>query len=183
MARQKKFVQPKPKKGRKPRRRRHQYSLAIKAKAIAMKNVENMKPGEIRKKLSEELGFEISSSTLATWTSGSLSQRLEAVGPERANSSDTRLGDTQRPAILVDMENILVRKVTAILLTGVPYTRQIIQILAIHIFHKLVTLHLYDARGHRKNPGERIPQPVVGAVEHSRIANRYLASSSKKTAP
>ena len=181
MGREKKFVKKKPKKGRKPRHQRRAYPLSVKNRAIHMRTVDMMSAKDVRKKLAEDLGYEICSSTLATWTNGALARRLDAVGPERANSNDTRLSDIQRPAILVDMENILVRKVTAILLTGVPYTRQIIQLLAVHIFHKLLSLGLYDATGKRLNPGETIPQHVITSVEHSRLVNRYLASSSAKT--
>ena len=175
------FKQPKAKPGRKVPQKRRQFTLAFKAKVIAWKTVDKMKPCDIRKKVQTELGYYVKPSTLSTWWGPKYVTRLEQVGPDRANATDTRLSNRQRPAILVDMEHILARKVRAIILTGVPYTRQIIQILAIHIFHKLVSFHIYDAKGHRKNPGERIPEQLLGAVEHSQIVNRYLSSSSIKT--
>ena len=58
----------------------------------------------------------------------------------------------------------------AIKLTGLPYTREIVQILAIHIFHKLVRYNLYNEYGQRKNPDQRQSLPIdylpghVGAV-------------------
>ena len=97
-----------------------------------------------------ELGYAVSESTLSTWWSAKSLANIEQVGPDRTNDTDTRLSNKQRPAILIDMEYILARKVRAIILTGVPYTRQVIQILAIHIFHKLLSYHLYDVHGHRK---------------------------------
>ena len=66
-AKSKKFVQPKPKPGRKPARKRRQYTLDFKAKVIAWHNVDKMKPCDIKKKLYEELGYEMKSSTLSTW--------------------------------------------------------------------------------------------------------------------
>ena len=117
------FKQPKAKPGRKVPQKRRQFTLAFKAKVIAWKNVDNMRPCDIRQKLYTELGYYVKSSTLSTWWNPKFSTRLEQVGPERANATDTRLSNRQRPAILVDMEHILARKVRAIILTGVPYTR------------------------------------------------------------
>ena len=175
------FKQPTAKPGRKVPQKGRQFTLGFKKKVIAWKTIDNMKPKEIHKRVSAELGYAVSQSTLATWWSPKHRANLEEVGPDRTNDTDTRLSTKQRPAILVDMEHILARKVRAIILTGVPYTRQVIQILAIHIFHKLLSYHLYDVHGHRKNPGDRIPEQVLDAVEHSQIVSRYLCKSSKKT--
>ena len=79
------------------------------------------------------------------------------------------------------MEGILSRKVLAIKMTGLPYTRQIVQILAIHIFHKLISYNLYNTQGQRINRGLEIDEEIIHAVEHAQLASQYLCKSSKKT--
>ena len=156
------FKQLKNKPGRKVKQRRCQYKLSLKAKVLHWKNVDKLTPKQIRIKVTAELGHEVPSSTLSTWWSDkTLANRVE-VGPDRTNANDTRHSNKQRPAILIDMEHVLVRKVRAIMMTGVPYTRQVIQILAIHIFHTLASYKLYDRKGNRKDPGERISADIIG---------------------
>ena len=182
MAKNKRAFKPlKKKPGRKVRQKRRQYKLWLKNKVIHWKTVDNLTPKQIRNKVKAEVGYEIAPSTLSTWWSPATLANISEVGPDRTNANDTRLSSKQRPAILIDMEHILARKVRAILLTGVPYTRQVIQILAIHIFHKLASYKLYDHNGHRKNPGERISAEVIDSVEHSTIVSRYMCKSNKKT--
>ena len=78
------------------------------------------------------------------------------------------------------MELILARKVRAVALTGVPYSRDVLRLLAIHIYHKLVTYNIYNQQGQRKNPENKIDENIH-AVEHTKLATRYLVKSSKKT--
>ena len=114
----------------------------------------------------------------STWWADKTLANISEVGPDRTNANHTRRINTQRRAILIDMEHILARKVKAILLTGVPYTRQGIQILAIDIFHKLASYNLYDHNGHRNHPGEKISADIIDTVEHSKIV---MCKSNKKT--
>ena len=104
------------------------------------------------------------------------------IASDRINVQDKRYNPTQRPDVIVDMEKILARKVIAIKLTGLPYTREIVQILAIHIFQKLVSYNLYNKHGQRKNPDIELDEEIIHAVEHAQLATQFLSKSSKKTA-
>ena len=172
------FKQLQKKPGRKVRQERCQYKLGLKAKVVHWKTVDKLTPKQIRIKVIAELGHEVPPATLSTWWSDKTLANISEVGPDRTNANDTRRINTQRRAILIDMEHILARKVKAILLTGVPYTRQGIQILAIDIFHKLASYNLYDHNGHRNHPGEKISADIIDTVEHSKIV---MCKSNKKT--
>ena len=172
------FKQLQKKPGRKVRQERCQYKLGLKAKVVHWKTVDKLTPKQIRIKVIAELGHEVPPSTLCTWWSEKTLANISEVGPDRTNANDTRRINTQRRAILIDMEHILARKVKAILLTGVPYTRQGIQILAIDIFHKLASYNLYDHNGHRNHPGEKISADIIDTVEHSKIV---MCKSNKNT--
>ena len=87
----------------------------------------------------------------------------------------------QRPDVIVDMEKILVRKVIAIKLTELPYTREIVQLLAIHFLHKLLGYNLYNEQGQRKNPDLEIDEDIIQAVEYAKLATQYLSKSTKLT--
>ena len=154
------FKQLQKKTGRKVRQERCQYKLGLKAKVIHWKTVDKLTPKQIRMKVIAELGHDVPLSTLSTWWSDKTLANRVQVGPE-TNANDTRHSNKQRPAIIIDLEHVLVRKVRSIMLSGVPYTRQVIQILAIHIFHTLSSYKLYDRKGHRKDPGERISADII----------------------
>ena len=70
-------------------------------------------------------------STLSTWWSPNTLVKVDSMPKDRLNVQDTRYNPTQRPDVLVDIEIILLRKFIAIKLTGMPYTRAIVQVLAI----------------------------------------------------
>ena len=63
------FKQVKPKPGRKVRAKRQQYSLELKEKVRAWKQVDRMKTTDIQKRLKAELGFDVPMPTLSTWWS------------------------------------------------------------------------------------------------------------------
>ena len=178
----KKQAQKKPKDGRNEPQRRKQYSVAFKKKVVAWKIQDKLTLTEISKKVKHELGYEISKSTLSTWWSPKYLEKLELATPETSsNTYDTRINRKQRPDVLVDMEMILARKVRAIPLNGIPYTRQVLQLLATHIYNKLLSYNLYDEHGLRKNPGERIDAEVIHSVEKCRLVAQYLSKSNNKT--
>ena len=178
----KKQAQKKPKDGRNEPQRRKQYSVAFKKKVVAWKIHDKLTLTEVWKKVKHELGYEISKSTLSTWWSPKYLEKLELATPETSsNTYDTRINRKQRPDVLVDMEMILARKVRAITLNGIPYTREVLQILATHIYNKLLSYNLYDEHGHRKNPGERIDAEVIHSVEKCRLVAQYLSKSNNKT--
>ena len=79
------------------------------------------------------------------------------------------------------MEKILLRKVICIKLKGVPYTREMIQLLAIHIFQKLISFNLYNAKGQRKEPGQIIDDKIINSVQQCKLVTKYLAKSSRRT--
>merc|ERR1712055_141785 len=140
-----------------------------------------MKNKDISKRVEAELGYLVTMPTLCTWWAPKTVANIQQLAPDRTNVNDTRYNHTQRPDVFVDMEQILARKVRAILLTGVPYSRTVVQILAIHIFHKLIAYNLYDVHGQRKQRSEKLDEEIINAVEHSRLASRYMCRSSTKT--
>ena len=68
---------------------------------------------------------------------------VNVTAPDRLNVRDTRRNPTQRPDVLIDTERVLARKVVANMSTGLSYTNAVLNILAVTIFHKLVSLNLY----------------------------------------
>ena len=108
MAKNKRAFKPlKKKPGRKVRQKRCQYKLGLKAKVVHWKNVDKLAPKQIRIKVKAELGHDVPASTLSTWWSEKTLANIAEVGPDRTNANDTRRSNTQRPAILIDMEHIL----------------------------------------------------------------------------
>ena len=103
-----------------------------------------MRLKDIKKKLLEEDRLDIAMSTLSTWWSPSTMEKVENIAPDRINVNDVRYNPKQTPDVIVDMERILARKVIAIRVNGLPFSREILQILAIHIFHKLIGYNLYN---------------------------------------
>ena len=65
--------------------------------------------------------------------------------------------------------------------TGMPYTRTIMQVLAVNIFHKLLSFKLYDENGQRKSPNVEICEEIMHAVQYPMLANRYLAKNNENT--
>ena len=169
--------QPKAKPGRKVKLKRKSYPLDLKTTVIAWKKVDKMKTSEIQKRLKDLYNLDVADSTLSTWWNPKNLAKVGNMSSDRRNVKDKRINPTQRPDVLVDMERILSRKVIAINLTGLPYTREIVQILAIHIFHKLIGYNLYNAQGHRKNPNQDIDEEIIQSVEQTRLATQYLSKS------
>ena len=163
---------------RKGRQERCQYRLGLKATVVHWKTVDKLTPQQIRMKVIAELGHDVPLSTLSTWWSDKTLEKISEVGPDRTNGNHTRRINTQRRAILIDMEHILVMKVKAMQMTGIPCTREGIQILAIDIFHKLASYNLYDHNGHRNHPGENISADIIDRVKHSKIV---MCKSNKNT--
>ena len=76
--------------------------------------------------------------------------KIENIARDRLNVTDTRYNPIQRPDVPVDTEKILHGKIVASMLTGLPYTRTIVQVLAVEVYHKLLSFNLYDDNGQRK---------------------------------
>ena len=100
---------------------------------------------------------------------------------QNPNVHDVRYYPRQRPDVLVDMEHILQRKCKAVAITGVPYSQEVVRLLAIHIYHKLVAYNIYNPRGQRKQQHLQLQEDIVHSVEHARLLTRYLANSTAKT--
>ena len=101
--------------------------------------------------------------------------------PDRLHVRDTRRNPKQRPDILVDTERVLSRKVIANMNTGLPYTNAVIQILAVKIFHKLISLNLYTQAGQRRSPTIEVSEEIIQAVQYPMCHSRYLAHSNENT--
>ena len=66
--------------------------------------------------------------------------KVENIAHDILNVQDTQYNPTQRPDVLVNTEKILHRKVLANMETVLPYTKCVMQLLAVNIFHKLLSL-------------------------------------------
>ena len=155
--------------------------MHLKAKVRAWKQHDGMRTKDIKEKLLEEDKLDIAMSTLSTWQCPSTMEKVVNIAPDRIYVNDVRYNPKQRPDVIVDMENILARKVMSITVNGLPYSREILQILAIHIFHKLIGYNLYNEQGQRKHPDQPIDEDIIQAVEHAQLTTQYLAKSTKKT--
>ena len=170
-----------PNNAKKPRHNRKKYAQTLKQKARYWKFEEHMKPTHIQKRLLQEDNLEVPLPTLSDWWSPKTMQHVENLAEDRLNVPDVRINRAQRPDVMVDMEKILARKIFTIKLHGLPYSRDILQVLAIHIYHKLQSYGLYNERGQRKNPGQPIEEDMLQAVEKARLTTNYLAKSNRKT--
>ena len=104
--------------------------------------------------------------TVCTWWNPKNMAKVEDDAPDRYNVNDTRVNPKQRPAVLVDTEKILARKVIGNMSSGVPYTNAIISILALKIFHRLIGLNLYDEAGERRTNTVEISEEIREVVQY-----------------
>ena len=121
--------------------------MQLKAKVRYWKLNEGMSLKDIKKRLWEEDKIKIADSTLSTWWSDKTMEKIRNIAPERLNENDVRYNPKQRPDLIVDMEDILARKVRSIRESGLPFNREILQILAIPISLKIIAYNLYDEHG------------------------------------
>ena len=164
-------------KARKVRATRKGYTMAMKTFARSLKTHDKLTNSQIKIKLKERYGIDVPPSTLATWWNPRNLAIAANIPEERRNSNDKRHNPAQRPDVLVDMEKILQRKVISVKLKGIPYTREMIQILAIHIFQKLISYNLYNSKGMRKDHSQPLQDEVVHSVQQGRLVTKYLAKS------
>ena len=182
MARKKKKVtQPKPKPGRKPKVKRMAYTWEVKQQARDWHFNEHMGPTAVKIKLLETMNINAPESTICTWWNAENMAIVNAIAPDRLHVRDTRRNPKQRPDILVDTERVLSRKVIANMNTGLPYTNAVIQILAVKIFHKLISLNLYTQAGQRRSPTIEVSEEIIQAVQYPMCHSRYLARSNGHT--
>ena len=112
------------------------------------------------------MDLEVPESTICTWWSPKTMATVNATAPDRLNVRDTRMNPKQRPDVLVDTERVLSRKVIANMGTGLPYTKNVLNILAVKIFHKLISLNLYTRAGQRKSPHINISEEIINAISY-----------------
>ena len=106
------------------------------------------------------------------WCPKTLSQ-IENVASDRLNVEDSRYNPKQRPDVLVDTERVLYRKVAANKGTDLPYTKTVMQLLAINIFNKLCSLDLYDESGQRKSPNIEVGEEILHVFQYPLLAHKY----------
>ena len=164
-------------KGRKVKATRKGYPIKIKTFARALKTHDKLTNSQIRKKIKEIYGIDVPSSTLSTWWNARNMQIVANMPQDRLNVADKRINPSQRPDVIVDMETILVRKVLSVKLKGIPYTREMIQIIAIHIFQKLISFNLYNSKGMRKDQSQPLDDGIIHSVQQVRLVTKYLAKS------
>ena len=162
---------------RKVRASWNSYSIKIKTLARAWRRDDKLTNAQIKKKLKQLYNIDIPDSTLSTWWCPKNLEIVANLAEDRLNVDDKRINPTQRPDVVVDMEKILYRKVICIKLKGVPYTREMIQLLAIHIFQKLISFDLYNVKGQRKEPDQVIDDRIINSVQQSQLVTKYLAKS------
>ena len=137
---------------KKVRANRNSYSIRIKTLARAWRRDDKLTNAQIKKKLKQLYNIDIPDSTLSTWWCPKNLEIVTNLAEDRLNVDDKRINPTQRPDVVVDMEKILYRKVICIKLKGVPYTREMLQLLAIHIFQKLMSFNGGFASRHSYEP-------------------------------
>ena len=160
---------------------RKQYSMKVKTYARKLKTIDNLKNWEIRKKLHNKFNVTVPASTLATWYNKVNQSKVANLPEDRLNVNDKRLNPKQRPDILVDTEVILVKKVFAVKLRGLGYTRELIQMYAMNIFHKLISYNIYNAKGMRREQSQPLDEVIVRTVTQCKLHSRYLAKSCANT--
>ena len=166
---------------RKVRAKQKSYSIKIKTLARAWRRDDKLTNAQIKKKLKELYNIDIPDSTLSTWWCPKNLEIVANLAEDRLNVDDKRINPSQRPDVIVDMETILVRKVICVKLKGVPYTRELIQMYAIHIFQKLISFNLYNSKGMRKDQSQPLDEVIVRSVTQTKLATKYLAKSSART--
>ena len=168
-------------KGRKVKRRRTKYPLKMKTFARQLKMIDKLSLKEIKQKIKERFYVDVPCSTISTWYNTHNLEVAANLPQDRLHGSEYRVNPKQRPDVVVDMEQILIRKVHSMKEKGLPYTRDMIQILAIHIFQKLISFNLYDCKGKRKDQVQPLDDEVIRSAQQVKLATRYLSNSSQKT--
>ena len=164
------------KKGRKGRPKRTGYQIRIKTFARELRKNKVSNP-EIKKKIKEIYNMDVPDSTLSTWFNAKNMAIAANMPEDRLNVADKRFNPSQRPDVMVDMEVILARKIRNVKMRGIPYTREMIQMYALNIFQKLISYHLYDSKGMRKDQSQSLDEVIVQTVQQIQLATKYLAKS------
>ena len=100
-----------PKPGRKPTVTRQSYPLWVKSLARSWHFKDKIGVKAVVALFKSKLCIDATPSTVCTWWNPANMAKVEADAPDRYNVNDTRLNPKQRPAVLVDTEKILARKV------------------------------------------------------------------------
>ena len=140
-----------------------------------------MKLKDIVPKFKEKYKINAPPGTLAGFYNTEMKEKFSKMAVDRVHVTDTRINPKQRPDVLVDLEMILARRCNAVGRTGIPYIWKIAQMLAIHIFNKLVATKIYNTKGQRKEQDKPLPEELISNVEQSRLVAKYMAKSSVKT--
>ena len=82
------YTKPKAKPGRKVILRRRSYTLELKAKARAWKQVDKMKTIAIQKKLKDEYKLDVALSTVSTWWNPQTLEKVGNMASDRLNVKD-----------------------------------------------------------------------------------------------
>ena len=133
-----------------PGNKRKRYTITQKHEVYKWKMFNNMSLKNIQKKFKQIYNIDAAQGTLAGFYNAEMQRRFRETAMDRINVTDVRINSKQRPDVLVDLENILARRCNAVGRTGIPYIWKIAQMLAIHIFNKLVATQIYNAQGQRK---------------------------------
>ena len=142
---------------------------------------DGLKLSEVCAKLKKEMGVFAPDNTVCSWWSPKVMKNVNANPPDRFHVNDTRVNPKQRPTVLVDTEKILARKVIANMSSGVPFTNNVISILAIKIFHTLIGLDIYNEKGERKSTTVEISDEISKVIQYPMHHSRHLAHSSPDT--
>ena len=164
-----------------PGNKRKRYTTTQKHEVYKWKVVNNMSLKNIQKKFKEVYKIDAAPGTLAGFYNTEMQRRFSNIAMDRINVNDVRFNPKQRPDVLVDLERILTRRCNAVGRTGIPYIWKIAQMLAIHIFNKLVRTQSYTPQGQRKEQNKPLPDELISNVEQSKVVAKYMAKSSKIT--
>ena len=116
-----------------PKVRRNRNGFATKNKAIVL-HQGGMSLKDIRQWFLDNEKVEIKTSTICTWYNRKNVSKLKDVGDLGASNNDTCINPSQRPCIIVDVEQILNIHVKRSQENGLPLTLQAASIAAIQLY-------------------------------------------------
>ena len=135
------------KKAKPPTRKR--YTMEHKQQAIKL-HKEGKSLTQIQKWFKDNLNMEVTKPTICTWYKPANLEKFAQMGELGGNNNDTCYNPSQRPRILIDLEQILVIHIKKSQLQGLPMSQLAIRLYALKMFQRIKSLDIYDNSGARR---------------------------------
>ena len=133
-----------------PKVHRSRYGIPTKQKAIAL-HERGMSLKDIRKWFLDNEKLDIKTTTICTWYHPENVSKMKDLGDLGASNNDTCINPSQRPRIIVDVEQVLVVHVKRSQDNGLPLSLQAISIGAMQLYQRLIRLGIY-----KENKGTKV---------------------------